>query len=135
MPYLILFKHGYVPLSLHNTSRDKFVAAFGDPKEWTTRQLTANLPLKFDADRVVQESFWNGLTIELEPFRGTPTRWFDLVEHALRWVDRQDRRRVRRFLQALLAEQKYFDSHPPDPAVFRPSDLRIFFADIQRYLE
>jgi hypothetical protein len=135
MPYLVFFKHGYVPLSLENASRDKFVAAFGDPQGWPTRQLRANLPLEFDAERMVQESFWNGLTIELQPFRGTPARWFELIEHVARRIDRQDRRHARRFLQALLDEQAYFMSHPPDPAVIQASDLRVFFADIQRSLE
>ncbi|HXG03684.1 MAG TPA: hypothetical protein VNO23_09765 [Candidatus Binatia bacterium] len=134
MPYLILFKHGYVPLSLHNTSRDKFVAAFGDPKEWTTRQLTANLPLTFDADRVVQESFWNGLTIELEPFRGTPTRWFELLEHAVSFVSIEDSKHTPRFYRALLAERAYFERNPPDAGTVKPARFQALFISIQSRL-
>jgi hypothetical protein len=131
MPYLVFFKHGYVPLSLENASRDKFVALFGDPREWSTRQLRANLPFEFDAERVVQESFWNGLTIELEPFRGTPARWYELLSHVSRIVDLEDLRRVPRFVAALLAEEAYFRNNPPDPALVRPSRLATFFRELE----
>ena len=134
MPYLILFKHGYVPLILWNMSRDKFVAAFGDPKEWTTRQLTANRLLEFDADRVVQESFWNGLTIELEPFRGTPARWFDLISHVSIFIEYDDLKRTPRFGAALLAEEAYFKTNPPDPAVVTATRLNDFFRRVEHRL-
>jgi hypothetical protein len=134
MPYLILFKHGYVPLALHNMSRDKFVAAFGDPKEWTTRQLTANRLFKFDADRVVQESFWNGLTIELEPFRGTPTRWFELIEHAVSAVPIEDSKHTPRFYRALLAERAYFERNPPEARAVIPARFQALFISIQSRL-
>ncbi len=134
MPYLILFKHGYVPLILWNMSRDKFVAAFGDPKEWTTRQLTANRLFEFDADRVVQESFWNGLTIELEPFRGTPARWFELISHVSIFIEYDDLRRTPRFGAALLAEEAYFKTNPPDPAVVSATRLTTFFRTLEHRL-
>jgi hypothetical protein len=135
MPYLVFFKHGYVPLSLENASRDKFVALFGDPREWSTRQLRANLPFEFDAERVVQESFWNGLTIELEPFRGTPARWLELLRVTKAAIDPEDRKRARRLFQALLGEETYFATTPPDPSTVRPADLRAFFLEIRSYLE
>jgi hypothetical protein len=135
MPYLILFKHGYVPLILWNASRDKFVAAFGDPRQWSTRQLADNLPLEFDPDRVVQESFWNGLTIELEPFRGTPAEWLRQMEVLTYRIDFDDRKRVPRLLRALLDEQPYVMNSPSDPYAVDPSAVRAFFDQIRRYLE
>ena len=134
MPYLILFKHGYVPLILWNASRDKFVAAFGDPRQWSTRQLADNLPLEFDPDRVVQESFWNGLTIELEPFRGAPTRWFELLEHAVSFVSIEDSKHTPRFYRALLAEKAYFERNPPDAGTVTPARFQALFISIQSRL-
>jgi hypothetical protein len=131
MPYLIFFRHGYVPLTLKNASREKFVALLGDPRSWSTRHLRVNLPFEFDADRVVQESFWNGLTIELEPFRGTPARWFDLLSHASHLIEFEDLRRVPRFVAAILAEEAYFRANPPDTAEVSTSRLTTFFRSLE----
>ncbi len=134
MPYLILFKHGYVPLALRNASRDKFVAAFGDPRQWSTRQLRDNLPYEYDPERPVQESFWNGLTIELEPFRGTPTRWFELISHASAFIEYGELKRTPRLVRALLNEQAYFKDNPPDPAVVTAARLVNFFSELETRL-
>jgi hypothetical protein len=108
-PLLILFKHGYEPLELRNQSKARFAALFPRYREMPTRDIKHHMIFEGMPDQAVQESFWDGLTIQLAPFRGTPDRWLSLLNSTVTFALEEDARQMPRFFGAMKAESQYLD--------------------------
>ena len=67
-PQLLLFKHGYVPLELRNESKRVFTKAYPNYRVMTTRKISELMTFEGSPDQAVQECFWDGMRIQLEPF-------------------------------------------------------------------
>lgn len=76
--------------------------------------------------RPVRRSDWNGKTILLTKFTGTPKEWFEMLDHVLPGGKREDTKRFPKLLTAILAEE----SSVPDSIVYKQP----FFANIRRLL-
>ncbi len=129
-PELILFKHGYDPLTLRN---DIDIAARLPNYQALTSRRISDL-MSFEAghpEREVQETFWDGKTITLEPFTGTPAEWLK------RLSVEADRFRLGRtplvlpeHRRALRRERAYFET--PDAQQVPRKDVQAVFERIER---
>jgi hypothetical protein len=115
-PQLLLFKHGYAPLILRNESRPAFIKSYPNYRSMTARQISERMTSEGNPNEPIQESFWNGMSIQLEPFQGTQERWLQLLEMHAWYVTRADLPQGRRFLEAIRAEQTYFELRKLDPS-------------------
>lgn len=133
-PLLILFKHGYTPLELHNESPKEVERLYPNYRAMPTKQLR-NLTAWYQGapDDPVQESMWDGLTIQLEPFRGTPDRWLFLLNSHVNVVRDEDAKSVTKFLEAIKAERRYFDLNPV--AGRERASLESLFSRVNRLLK
>jgi hypothetical protein len=131
-PQLLLFKHGYVPEELYSgESKEKFAERFpnyrnmksSEIKLWMT--ITEGYP-----NRAVQDAFWDGLTIQLEPFRGTEDRWFELLKSLMPIGFADDAQQLPRFLEAIYAERAYF--HLDSLSPYKRGEVEGFFNSIKR---
>src|SRR5882762_9385844 len=113
-PYVVVFKHGYVPAKLHNAPKSEFARIRSLPAI-SARGAVGAAGYEGTPSDTVQESVWNGMSIAIEPFRGTPEEWFHELDFASDYVLWQDARHTRRFFEALAAERAYFSNHPVDP--------------------
>ena len=130
-PQLLLFKHGYVPAGLRSgESKEEFAGRFPDYRNMRSTEI--GLWMKFEGypNRAVQEAFWDGLTIQLEPFRGTEERWFELLRSFLPSPLRDDARQIHRLSAAIYAERTYFNLNGLSP--YRRSEVEGFFDSIKR---
>lgn len=135
-PRLVFFKRGYVPLVLYNESRREVEKAYPNYRTMSTRDLReATQWHEGTASDVVQESMWNGLTIQVEPFRGTPMEWFRHLRHVESQVEWEDTLNARQLYQTLLAERDYFRTNPVSPREVRPQRIEEFFLDIESRLQ
>src|SRR5437773_10034259 len=113
-PYLVVFKHGYVPVRLHNAPKGDFARIRARTNMPAERAIDATT-YEGTPSESVQESVWNGTVIRIEPFRGNPEEWFSRLQSIQIDAGWRDVARTRRFHEALLAERDYFRSHPLDP--------------------
>jgi hypothetical protein len=75
-PLLLLFKSGFTPLRLHNESRAKVEQFVPDYRTLPTKQLLDRISWYHGSPNdAVQDCIWDGLTLQMEPFRGTPEQW------------------------------------------------------------
>lgn len=132
-PELILFKHGYEPIELINQSKQKFAAVFPTYREMPTRAIMRNMIYGGMPDQPVQEAFWNDLTIQLAPFRGTPERWLFLLGGTLPWTIDNDAPHIRRLLMALKAERQHLDKKSLDQTLW--ASFETFFGRLDRLLK
>jgi hypothetical protein len=102
-PQLLFFKSGYAYRILWNDYR-------GDPP----------------AMKVVHRSQWNGKTIEMKKFMGTPAEWLKVLERSIPPYEHREDARKSVMLKAILAEE---DSIPDSTPRKRP-----FFDNIVRRL-
>ena len=129
-PQLLIFKHGYVPLNLHNESIKRVMKAFPNYKTMTTRHLVnAAAWYEGEPNQSVQECMWNGLNIQIERFSGTSDRWLWLINAILTYIARDEDKEVRQLFQVLAAERNYFKTHP----VSREQQVVLF--DLVRRIE
>lgn len=103
-PQLLLFKSGYQYLRLSN-------------------QYTSDRELRL---RPVRRSDWNGKTIEMKRFTGTPEEWFKMLERSIPSFGRREDYKQSMLLKAILAEENSI----PDSI----EDKRLFFDNIVRRL-
>lgn len=128
-PQLLIFKHGYVPLSLHNESIEQITKSFPNYKTMSTKHLNgAAAWYEGTPNQRVQESMWNGLNIQLEPFKGTPDRWLDLLINLTYSIPNVDDKQVSQLFRAFIAERSYFR----EKRVSKKEEtiLRVFFSRV-----
>ena len=128
----MIFKSRYLPVRLANASKRDF-ARLRAMANLTSAQIAYAIP-GFDGNPydAVQESLWDGMTIRIEPFRGTPEEWFRRVEYIAGTIARQDAKYARRFYEALGAEREYFRTQRLDPQKVSGVTFESVFADIDR---
>jgi hypothetical protein len=115
-PQLLVFKRGYAPLRLVSESKAEFIKSYPNYRTMTARQISERMSIEGNPTEPVQESFWDGMTIQLEPFRGTPERWLQLLESQAYLVTRDDLPQARAFLEAIKAERQVFNLSTLDPS-------------------
>jgi hypothetical protein len=118
-PELLLFKSGYIPLSLPSKSKASLAASFPKYMNLSTRglrDLISDLGVEAEA---VHDSVWDGLTIQLEPFTGSADQWLDHLRIVLYQLDDhtdgEPVRRTQRLLDALAAEEAFFHRQAVSP--------------------
>jgi len=112
-PELLIFKHGYQPLWLHNESLKDVAEYFPNYKNMKTKDLSNGTSWgKGNPTESVQESMWNGLNIQIEKFDGTSDRWLSSLENLLSFIAEGDDKDLRRFFDAYAAELEYFKVNP-----------------------
>jgi hypothetical protein len=133
-PQLLLFKHGYVPAELHNgESKEEFARRFPNYHNMIATEINKWMTYGGYPDRAVQDAFWDGLTIQLEPFQGTQERWFQLLEiYGSGPVD-DDAKLIPQLLEALYAERAYFNLNALTP--YYRGVVEGFFAAVKRAQE
>jgi len=112
-PYLVVFKSGYVPIRLHNAPKSQF-AELRSKTALRASEISYRAGVEGDPHDPIQDCLWDGMTIRIEPFRGTPEEWFreiDVTSNEVLW---QDARYAPSFYEALAAEREYFRNHPLD---------------------
>lgn len=105
-PRLILFKSGYEYRILSNEPR-------------------------FDAEAALQpvrHSQWNGKTIELQKFVGTPEQWFGMLERVIPPYERPEDARQSLMLKAILAEENVVPDSIPEKRPFFDNIVRRLLA-------
>lgn len=134
-PELLIFKHGYQPLWLHNELLKDVAEYFPNYKKMKTKDLSNGTAwYKGNPTESVQESMWNGLNIQIEKFTGTSDRWIDLLFTFSRFIaeEEENDKEVRQLFQALAAERGYFKDNPVTKYHWRvPS----FFDRVERALK
>ncbi len=131
-PRLVFFTRGYVPLVLYNESRREVEKTYPNYRTMSTRDLRdATQWHEGTPSDAVQESMWNGLTIQLETFRGTPLQWLRNLERVASEVQHEDTQYARRLYEALWAEREYFTSNPLSPAEATATRIDLFFLSIE----
>lgn len=114
-PLLILFKGGFVPLRLHTEARarvEQYVPAY---RTMPTKQLRERiLWLRGSPDDAVQDCIWDGLTLQMEPFRKTPERWLEYLRGIADTVRRDEVTATTTLHRRLLAERHLYaqTGHP-----------------------
>lgn len=132
-PLLLFFKHGYVPLTLHNESKKKVAELYPNYQTMPTRQLLELIAwYQGMPEEAVQESMWDGLTIQLEPFVGTADRWLELITNQILEIAEEDSKYARQYFEALSSERKYFERNVVDAS--KRSSLESLFSRIDRVL-
>ena len=137
-PLLLFFRHGYVPLQLLNVPKKKVVALYPGYRSMRTKQfldlMNTHLWFGFEGspEEPIQESIWNELTIQLEPFRGTSGRWLELLASLVDAIAEDDSKHTRLFFEALNGERQYFASHPVEQR--KSISLESLFSRIDRAL-
>lgn len=112
-PELIIFKHGYQPLWLHNESLKDVVEYFPNYKNMKTKDLRNGAAwYNGNPTESVQESMWNGLNIQIEKFNGTSDRWLERMVEFLRFIREEDDKQLRQLFTALAAERAYLKEKP-----------------------
>ena len=112
-PQLLIFKHGYKPLWLHNEAIADVAKYVPNYKTMKTKHLIANTNwLKGAPFDSVQRSMWKGLNIEIERFSGTSDRWLDLLIDFLRFIREENDKELPGLFQSLAAERSYFKANP-----------------------
>jgi hypothetical protein len=130
-PQLLIFKHGYWPLDLHNESPEKVVKRIPNYKKLNTKDLQkATAWYEGAPAKYVQESMWNGLNIQLEPFQGTADRWLETLYSFRAAVGLEDENRVPKLFKALAKERGYFKEHPVSK--YHESTFVSFFNIVER---
>ena len=127
-PQLLLFKHGYAPLILRNESRSAFIKSYPNYRSMTARQISERMTSEGNPNEPIQESFWSGMSIQLEPFQGPSDRWLDLLTSLSFSLRDDDAGSTRRFWEAILAEQQYFNVNPVAPPKKASLDALLFRA-------
>lgn len=114
-PEILVFKSGFEQLRLLNASLKQARERVPNYRSMPTRELLKDLVF-VDADSMaaVQESIWDGLTVELAPFHGTPDDWAATLSSLVDALDRM-RGAGRRMLVAIRAEREYFRRHSASP--------------------
>ncbi len=130
-PQLLLFKHGYVPMELHNgESREEFARRFPNYRNMTATEINKWMTYRGYPDRALQDAFWDGLTIQMSPFQGTQERWFELLEIYGSGPVNDDAKQVPHLLEALYAERAYFNLNALTP--YNRGVVEGFFAAVKR---
>jgi hypothetical protein len=105
-PEILIFKSGYESQRLVNSLTKEAVEGKSDP---------------------IRRSQWNGKTIDLKKFTGTPEKWLEMLERSIPTLgQREDAKQVQIFLKAILKEE----SSVPDSIERK----RPFFDNIVRRL-
>ncbi|MFI5387054.1 MAG: hypothetical protein ACHQ50_13150 [Fimbriimonadales bacterium] len=131
-PQLLLFKHGYVPLELDSgESKEEFAKRFPNYRNMKSSEIKLWMTItKGYPNRAMQEAFWDGLTIQLEPFRGTEERWFELLRSFFSSSRHDDARQIPRLSAAVYAERTYFNLSGFSP--YKRGEVEGFFESIKR---
>ena len=133
-PQLLLLKHGYVPVELRNgESKEEFARRFPNYRNMTATEVNSWMTYEGYPGREVQEAFWDGLVIRLEPFQGTQERWFQLLESFGSGPVNDDAKQIPQFLEALYAERGYFHLNALTP--YNQGVVEGFFAGVRRAQE
>jgi len=112
-PLLSIFKHGYVPLRLHNESIKSVAKEIPNYKNMSTKELIGATSWYEGAPKdSVQDCMWNGLNIQIESYSGNSDRWLELLAILLFRVEQQDDKKVPQFFRAVAAERDYFKANP-----------------------
>ena len=133
-PYLIVFKHGYVPVKLRNAPKSDFARIRSLPPTPAKKAIYATGYEGTPADSV-QESVWNGMAIRIEAFRGSSAEWYGLLKNIQIDAGWRDVARMQRFYRALLDEHAYLQQHPPDTSQVDKRFADSFFDSIERRLK
>lgn len=134
-PQLLLFKHGYVPQTLYSgESKEEFAQRFPNYRNMKSSEIKLWMTVtKGYPNRAVQEAFWDGLTLQLEPFRGTEERWHWLLDSLLSNPTRDNARQIPRLYAAIYAERTYFNLSGLSP--YKRGQVEAFFDSIKRAQE
>lgn len=107
-PLLLLFKRGFVPLRLHNESRARVEQLVPNYRTLPTRQLREMIAWhRGSPEDALQDCIWDGLTLQLEPFQGSPERWLQYLQIMKNTVIREDVTATTGLHRRLLAERPY----------------------------
>jgi hypothetical protein len=80
----LLFKSGFVPLRLYNESRARVEQLVPTYRTMPTKELQDRIAwLRGSPEDAVQDCIWDGLTLQMAPFRGSSERW---LQHLLRII-------------------------------------------------
>jgi hypothetical protein len=130
-PRLLLFKHGYVPEKLPSgESKEEFAQRFPNYRNMKSSEIKLWMKIEGYPNRAVQEAFWDGMTLQLEPFRGTEERWFELLRYFLPSPLRDDAREIPRLSAAIYAERAYVNLSGLSP--YKRDEVEGFFEMIKR---
>jgi hypothetical protein len=134
-PLLLLFKSGFVPLRLHNEARARVERFVPNYRTMPTKQLREMIAWYHGSpEDALQDCIWDGLTLQMEPFRGTPERWLGYLQGIKHTVTRDDVPATVKLHKALLAEQRRFvEASPAMP--LRPQASDFFFEIGERLRE
>lgn len=135
-PAMLLFKHGYMPLRLHNGGPDDTPDRF-DFSKFTTTQINRALRYGGQPEKVIQESFWSSQILQLPPFQGTPEEWFTQLKFLANAVPASGSadatpKSTSELFRAILAEKEYFRTVRLNPEVVANSVLNSFFIEVDR---
>ena len=132
-PLLLLFKRGFVPLRLHNESRARVEQFLPNYRTLPTRQLREMISWhRGSPEDALQDCIWDGLTLQLEPFRGSAVRWLEYLQGIKNTLIRKDTSASMQLHRALLEERLYFRARSTrEPLRTQADDL---FSEIEERL-
>ena len=131
-PLLLLFKTGFVPLRLYNESRSRVEQLVPHYRTLPTKVLQDRIAwLRGSPEDAVQDCIWDGLTLQMEPFRGGSERW---LQYLLRITDtvRYEEAKVTMTLHRRLLEERARYAREADAAVAQRA--LAFFASVETRL-
>ena len=132
-PLLLLFKRGFVPLRLHNESRERVERFLPHYRTMPTRQLREMIAWhRGSPDDALQDCIWDGLTLQLEPFRGSPERWLEYLQGITDTV-RPDEVAATLALHRRLRDERDVYGHARNATLAQRA--RAFFSSVERRLE
>lgn len=128
-PLLVLFKSGFVPLRLHNESRARVEQHVPSYRTMPTKQLRERiLWLRGSPEDAVQDCIWDGLMLQMEPFRGTSERWLEYLRGIADTVRRDEVAATTTLHHHLLQERHLYVQGPNSSLAQR---ARSFFTGIE----
>lgn len=126
-PELVLFKHGYVPVELANAPKSQF-ARLRSLENRTAAQISAGAGWDGNPHDQLQESLWNGMRLQLEPFDKRPKDWFTLLQSIVDAIAPNGIEASRRMYEAIGAQRPHLQANP---GTLHPATLASFFKDIE----
>lgn len=115
-PLLILFKSGFTPLRLHNESRARVEQVFPNYRTMPTKQLREMISwYRGSPEDAVQDCIWDGLTLQMEPFRGTLEQWLGSLQRITDTVRHDEAKATTTLHRRLLEERPLYarETHSP----------------------
>ena len=131
-PLLVLFKPGFVPLRLHTEARARVEQFAPNYRTMPTKKLRETISWYRGSPKdAVQDCIWDGLTLQMEPYRGTSELWLGYLQGITDTVRYEEAKATMTLHRRLLDEQARYAREVNQSLAQR---ARGFFTDVETRL-